>query len=375
MGIVPSILVSSSEVVLEQKPGRTSPLKNLTKNQTVVAKVLRVLSERRALLMIGGRKVSAKTYLPLQEGQKVLLKAVRADNRQVLKFEGLLAESAGPDQRQSIGSFGKARPYIILSQLLEDLNASKAGGLSAEHLGRLAALKDLIGVLSLRSDIPPTGDFLKRLIDGNGLLWESKLASLVSKGNLPSDPAAVEKLVSGDLKALVLQLLSHAKEAGAPEAFTGRLKEVLEGLEQHQLLNRQLLDNGGRYLLPIPMAEQPPLKFGQLLLGLGGRQKEEPPENRMVTVSFLLSLSHLGDLRADFSVLKKGLAGVFGVADETVRSLVTSHLPELRQKLQDHGFTVYDIACRLMAPQQLSEMSLVAQAVSSPSDGFFNLVV
>ncbi len=64
----------------------------------------------------------------------------------------------------------------------------------------------------------------------------------------------------------------------------------------------------------------------------------------MVTVSFLLSLSRLGQLRADFSVLKKGISGAFGVANEENRALVSSRLPELKQRLQAHGFTIYDIS-------------------------------
>jgi len=368
----PPILVSSSEVVLEQKPRGKSPLAHLALGQKVTAKVLEVISDRRALLMIGGQRVNAKTFLPLQAGQTVLLRMDRTGNRQVFKFEGV-AEGGGPDQRLPMGLFGKSQPYVMFSRLLEELPGLKAGGGDIEASRHLKVLRELVSGLGLKSDVPSHG-FLKRLMDTGGLLWESKMAALVSKGDPPT-PAAVQRLVSGDLKALVLQLLSDAKVSSAPEAFTEHLKGTLEGLEHHQLLNQHLLENEGRYLLPLLVGGQPPFQFGQLLLGLGDRKEGAVPEERVVTVSFLLTLSNLGELRADVSILKDRLTGAFGVADEANRELIIRYLPELRRKLRDHGFGVCDITCRVLEPEQLSEMSLVTQAMASPEDGFFNLVV
>lgn len=127
--------------------------------------------------------------------------------------------------------------------------------------------------------------------------------------------------------------------------------------------------------MPVPVMWPSALKFGQLLLDLGKKKTGGDRENQVVTVSFLLSLSRIGELRADFSILKKGITGAFGVVDEETRALISSHLPALRGRLQAHGFTVYDISCQLLAPERLSDMSLVDQAVAPPSDGFLNLVV
>jgi hypothetical protein len=367
----PRILVSSSEVILEQKPAGKPPLKQFVKGQVVSAKVLQTVSGRRALLLIDGQKVTAKTFLPLQKGQTILLKLEQAGDRQVFRFAGQPGATAGASQPVPMGSFGETGPYMVLARMLGELEALKPGD-AGGPLKHLAALKDLVGALSLKSETPATG-FLERLLGGSGLLWESKLAALVTRGAAPT-PEAVANLVAGDLKAVCLKFLSGAGGT-LPEALTAQLRGILEGLEQHQLLNQHLLENDGRYLVPIPLSDQQALKFGQLLLGLGGRKGEGGGKDRLVTVSFLLSLSQLGELRADFSILKTGLTGAFGVADEAARALVMEHLPELKQKLLDHGYSVLDISCRVLESQQLSEMSLLAQAVAPPDEGFFNLVV
>jgi hypothetical protein len=363
--------VSSSEIVLEQKPAGKQPLKQIAKGQVVPAKVLQAVSGRRALLLIDGQKVTAKTFLPLQTGQTILLKLEQAGDRQIFRFAGQPGDAAGSSQPIPMGSFGKAGPYVVLARMLDELETLKPGDISGP-LKHMAALKDIVGALSLKSETPGNG-FLARLLGGSGLLWESKLAGLVSGGTAPT-PEAVANLVAGDLKATCLKLLSGAGGT-LPETLANQLRGVLEGLEQHQLLNQHLLENDSRYLLPIPLSDQQVLKFGQLLLGLGGRKGEGARKDRLVTVSFLLSLSQLGEFRADFSILKTGLTGAFGVADEAARALVMEHLPELKQKLLDHGYSVLDISCRVLEPQHFSEMSLVAQAVAPPDEGFFNLVV
>jgi len=368
---VPPLLVSSSEVVLEQTPEGKLSLKHLKKGQTVTAKVLQAVSGRRALLMIGGQKVTARTFLPLQTGQTILLKLEQTGNGQVFKFAGLPGETAGANQPSVFGSFGTGRPYVMLAQLLDGLEASKSDG-PAGTPRHLTVLRNLVTTLSLTSGTP-SPVFLKRLMGGSGLLWESKLAALANRGETLT-PAAVDRLVAGDLKATLLRMLSgHGDTLSQPLAE--QVRGMLGGLERHQLFNHHLLENEGRYLLPIPLADQAFLKFGQLLLDLGDRKRSGAQKERLVTVSFLLSLSRLGELRADFSILKAGLTGAFGVADDAARALVNRHLPELRRKLGDHGYSVLDISCRVLERYQLSEMSLEAQAMAPPSDGFFNLVV
>ena len=355
----PSLLVSSSRIVLDRLPGEAPPLKNLTQGQVVTATVLQRPSDREVVLMVNGQQVTAKTFLPLASGQTVLLKVEQAGIHTVFKFMGQ-PEDLGGGQRLLLGALGKERPYLLMAELLKgtDLPEGTEGG-------GLGAIKQLLAETSLGSDAP--SGFLKRLLDASGMLWETKLATVLSGEKL--SPEAAERLIAGDLKALALQL-----QAGGQEAVAPQLKGILEGLEHLQLLNQQLFDTAGRFLLAVPMAWDATFKFGQLLLDLGGR-KEGGRENNLVNVSFLLTLSNLGDLRADFSILKQEITGMFGVADEDTNALVTAHLPLLAAKLQAHGFSVYNISSRVLAPEELSEATLLTRAVVSPESGLLNLVV
>ncbi len=119
----------------------------------------------------------------------------------------------------------------------------KTGG--PELTERLTVLDRLTTSMGLKTGTPAAG-FLQRLISGSGLLWESKLASALLQEQMPA-PAAIDALVGGDLKALTLQLLSGADTL--PEHLTEQLKGILNGLEQHQLLNQHLIDSVGEVFI------------------------------------------------------------------------------------------------------------------------------
>jgi len=361
----PQLLVSSSRLFIERGAGETPLLKHLAKDQMVSATVLQTLPDRQAVLSVNGQEVTAKTFLPLTPGETILLKVEQTGTHQVLKFMGRAEDVPGADQRFLPGSLGKAKPYLLLTRLLEGPLPPDA---SARLSERLTALKTLLSSVSFKSGEPSDG-FLKRLLDAGGLLWESKLAAATGK---PVPPDMLQRLAAGDLKALALQLQS---DSGLMPGMADQVKGFLDGMEQLQLLNQHLLDTAGRLLLSVPVLWPDAVTFGQLFLDLGeSGEGAKGRENKVVTISLLLSLSQLGDLRADFSILKKEITGTFGVSDEAALELISPYLPELDEKLSAHGFLVHDISCKILPPEELSETSLVSRA-AAPSEGLLNLVV
>ncbi|MBW2368706.1 MAG: hypothetical protein JRH15_12560 [Deltaproteobacteria bacterium] len=152
-----------------------------------------------------------------------------------------------------------------------------------------------------------------------------------------------------------------------------QVETFLERHETHQLLNQHAFERAGRFLLPLPMLWLSDLKFGQLLLDLGkSGDRDGNSGKRTVRVSFILNLSTVGDLRADFTILDKAVSGMFGLASEAACATVRNQLPELVKRLQMHGYTVYDITCQVLAPETLNTMTLVDQVAR---DGVLNVVI
>ena len=213
---------------------------------------------------------------------------------------------------------------------------------------------------------------LKNIIRGSGLLWEQKLTNaLLSGGDI--SPESLRRLVDGDLKAVALELMMLTNEGS--EETPQHLRSFVNTLDQLQLLNRFALDESGKVLLPLPLVWDNLLKFGQLLIDLGEKRSgKEADDERVIRVSMLLEMSNLGDIRADFSMLKRCISGTFGVGSDALKKFVDDHIPELVEGLRRIEFSVQKIDCRVLRPETLAGMSLADQMMPS-AEGTLSLMV
>ncbi len=366
------LLVSSTDVVLEKTTKVPSRLSSLQNGQLVEAKVLRVISDRQAQLRIKGETVTAKTYMPLRGGQTLMLRVGQTKGQLVLKFVDGAPGQETDSPLQLFRSFGKSGPYSMLPRLLDALHHLPREGKGREHHGILLKFRALLDSMALKS-ADGLREVLKSLIDGSGLAWESKLATLFNAGKGLSSEM-LQTLVSNDLKGLSLQLLGLQENMDDPALQ--QLKSFVDGIEKQQLLNQQSFDKFGKYLLPLPTFIPPEYRFGQLLLDLGEpKPGTDAGKKALVNISFLLELTQLGDFRADFSIYEKSITGAFGVATEDIAQLVDRWTPDLVEKIQRHGFSVYDISCRVLGLETLSGMTLLDEAISENTDGFLHLMI
>jgi hypothetical protein len=368
---LPSILVSSSEFVLEKKPGAKDPLSHFVKGQVVSARVLEVVSGRQAILLIDGKKMLAKTFVPLKQGQEIQLRATNTGFQPVLRLvEAVNGEMSG-GYIALIKSWGKSGPFRHLAELLarDRHNIMLATG-EKPLLATLNSLRQLVLDIALKSGEAAPG-FLNNLIQGSGLLWEKKLFSLMSTpGGVPSGANLVEK----DIKALAMRLLSL--ECDGQGVQLEGLRTFIDGLENLQLFNQFADEETGRYLFPLPILMQGDLKFGQMFLTLENcLNKSREEDGTVVKVSFLLTLTWLGDLRADFSVFGRAVSGAFGVATEEIKAFIEPRLIELTERLKSHGYEIWDLGCRVVGTEALAETALFDMAIEGTRKGVLNIVI
>lgn len=368
---LPSILVSSSEFTLEKKVGDRESHVGIPKGQIVNARVLDVISGRQSLLLIDGKTYLARTFVPLQQGQDIRLLSSGTEGHPVLKLvddpKGRIPEGVSA----LIKSWGNSGPFAYLGEVISKERQPAIHEFSSPPSIALARIRQLITGISLQSG-NPSPQFLNDLIQGSGLLWEKKLFSILqSSGDFGSE--MVKHLVEKDLKGLVMQLLSQdSSEVG--EYIEG-LKTFLGGLESLQLFTQYADEESGRYLLPLPVLMQGQLKFGQMLIDLGDRHKSEKESQSVVKVSFLLTLTQLGEMRADFSVFNQEISGVFYVTREEIKNFFDANMNELAEKLTAHGYSIRDIRCRLATEQDLSETTLFDKAIQGSHNGLLNLFI
>lgn len=234
-----------------------------------------------------------------------------------------------------------------------------------------------INDMALKPDSTFDAKTLRDLVKNSGLMWENKVRSfaeahMADRGSLLARESA-DALLANDVKALSMKLTQSVEPGSQNTVET--LKRFVDSLDKMQILNCHSSDETGRFLLPLPFFSGDTLRFGQLLIDLdrrGGSEKKEG--DRMVRVAFLLEMSQLGHIQADFAIFKKSLGGEFVVGSPSVKESIDEALPEFQSELALKGYTVTRMECRVTDPETLSRTSLTERMVNTDG-GAVNILI
>ncbi|MBF0302803.1 MAG: flagellar hook-length control protein FliK, partial [Desulfamplus sp.] len=292
-----------------------------------------------------------------------------------------------------------------------------------------ADIKNLLMSVALKSENVEV-DFLPRLLQKSGILMESKLADIVKMKNFSATSQKSESIsqklqssssssiststsfltstsssfestespqnsnsvqiapfptksssansaafIQEDIKGAVLNFIANSGFEASESISLNDIhsfQEFVQNLENVQLLNSHLSESG-KYIIPFPLFSGDQFSFGQLLIDLGQKDKDDEngssKENSLLKVSLFLEMTNLGPVRADFSVLKNNITGGFQVADQETADFFNSMLPELKERLQTHEYNVHRIECRVVEPEKLAEKSIINELLKSEEHG------
>ena len=190
--MITGIHISSSEMIINKDDGKKSTLPKFKNNQIINAKVLQLLPQGKALLLVKGQKVVAKTALLLKLGEEVQLKVLAQKPDIILKLMGPV-QKITPQQISSLVSF------FLKNETIPDIIGTQ-----------MTSVKEMLYALALKSD-KPDETFLPKLIEKSGLIWEKKVATILLGNKAPSDiKSGLDILLKQDIKGNILKALLMA---------------------------------------------------------------------------------------------------------------------------------------------------------------------
>lgn len=353
--MIPGQQISSLNLLPVENKGAALSLLNLKPGQIVNAKVLDVLPQGRVLLALAGLKVTVLTDLALTADTRLALEVTRAGDsislKPILPLPLSQAAPVGPNPTDS--------PAFFFSQIAKALPEL---GTTQDPI-----LKDILLSLSLKSGTPDE-NFLPRLIENIGMTLEKKMGVLGPPGDKKNIQPIMDALVKHDLKAAVLSLLS-SKGDGAAETFKG----ISNALESFQQINSQPGDTH-RFLLPFPILGPEQFEFGQLLVDVG-KKKEGKEGNKVIQIAFLMNMTALGGVRAQFSILDKAITGRFLLETPEICAYMADLIPELKNRLLSNEYQVRKIDCQVAPASAFAPNALVKALSSSREKSGLDLVI
>jgi len=358
------IQIFSPESKLQKTSETPLRLPGVKIGQLIRARILELLPHGGVRLMVAGQKLVAKTDLSLTPGTDLLLEVGREKGGLSLKpvsgGRGTQPQSFQP----SLTSAGSGKPASLAS-LFSRIN---------DHLPELGKLNDpavrgILHTLALKSGTRDN-QILPRILENLGLALEKKIGTLVSGSKKNTAGPAMKLLAMQDLKAAILHLISTETKEPAAKPLRG-ISSALESLQQ---LNTQ--GESSRFLLPFPVLTGDIFEFGQLFINTGEKGKQgEEKENRVIQIAFLMNMTSLGSVRADFSILKKEITGRFMLEDQSICDYIRSLIPELRQRLLSLDYKAGSIECRVGSKRALSPDALVRSMAGPAESRGLDLVI
>jgi len=353
--MITGVHISSSEMVITKDNGKKTSLPQFKKNQVINAKVLSLLPHGKALLLVNNQKLSAKTAMLLKPGEEVQLKVVQEKDAIILKL-------IGPVQKMTTSQISSLVSFFSKNESMPDIGQTK-----------IPQVKELLYDMALKSE-KADKSFLPKLIEKSGVVWEKKLAQVLLGNKSAQDiKLGLDILLNRDIKGNIQKELFIRD----PQQFE-TLKVAAgfaETIENFQLLNHQSSDSG-RFLLPFPVFSESAFSFGQLLIDTGDKTKTNNKDaDKLINISFLLNMTQLGPLRADFSILKKEITGQFLLKDDETCAYVNSMILELKTRLANIEYHVRKIDCKTAKKEEIQESIFIESLVTARDDSVLNIVI
>jgi len=352
--MISKIHISPSEMMIQKEAGKAI-VKSVFKNDQVVkARVLHLLSPGKIQLLINGQTITANTGLLLNPGEELELKVVQQKDSVLFKLQ----EPSKP---------GGTKQLVSLIRFL-----SKNNRLSDIARTKIPDLKKFLQETALKSG-RRDDSFLPRLIENNGMMWEKKLGSLLKVQGQDLVNLNLAQLQKQDLKGVLLNQLALATPGG--EVMEKTVAGYLETLESFQLLNTQTSESG-RYLIPFPVFTGSSLNFGQLLIDTGDKKEDKNSDShKVIRVSFLLNMTNLGAVRADFSILKKAINGRFLLENDVMCEYMKSVIPELKARFEQMDYSMGNIDCLTAEKVQIHPDILMESLFEHGDDSVLNIII
>jgi len=321
-------------------------------------RVVKSLGNQKAIINLKGTEVLAETRSSLTTGSNIVVRVAHLKPTVVLS---LLS--------QDISSLGKSASLIKtflpnqvpFGQVVERLQRIIGEQWFARHLAfdktLYQNLKSTLSTIVFDEEKMFKPEFLSNFLNRSGLLYETKLKRLISKGQLPR---FLEHEINNDLKGLLLRI-SEAPDLnkGFFNKVTGEddfsrekigyflktVRELINNIELSQLANFIRKREDDCIYLQIPLAFQDEIDDAELYLYCNRRGRKTDAEKEELGLVFLLNMEGLGYLKIDVNIKKKLIYCQVSVEDPEVAGFISGFLPSLKDRLSALDYVVEKVDC------------------------------
>jgi hypothetical protein len=323
----------------------------LSVGEVIEVQVLEKSGPSRFILDAKKLTLLAESDLPLAAGEKLTVKVQQLSPAIILRL-------LTPEQPSPLLTREHALAYLAKSEALGELFTVGRDVLDQKSLlallpdkakGQIRNILKIMDASVFSEKTLKNPMFVKDYISNLGLLLESSLRKVVE--------GREGKLEEG-LKGALLKL----SEALQTEATPGRLTDPEAGhridqllkltetstqtIENHQVINVSNRENGGNYVLQLPILFPDGIRNGELFIEVDQDKNGQGGQKKYKVVMFL-DMDSLGEVMIDASLTGRTLTCFFKVGDPETRQFISPFLDELKNSITGLGYDCGPLTCIL----------------------------
>jgi hypothetical protein len=350
-------IASLVKAIFDPQMNRSAWMQEIVKTGDVFRlQIIDVKDDQRALVDFGKFRAIAEIRFPVKIGDELLVKVTDTEGQ-------LRLQLIDPDSKASSGGNNAIKNLEILSvdvfnKIQSDvkLAAGQILALPDRQLppepirNALDALNAHFASIDLNRAVTKWLPLLKSYLENAGFFFETKLEDIIHKFDehpksqlaeaLAGDPE-IKRIFAKDLKPILLilneyleahdstsKLLSAKSDSGLRSTLEMLLADIVN--QQTRAVNRyELPEPYHVFSCSIPLKE----KRQTAALKLYCPKKKKNGSKAGFKISLLLEMEHIGEIRADFFLLKKDLTITFFVKDNACKRLLDESFTEIRNAL------------------------------------------
>jgi hypothetical protein len=331
-------------------------LKGVVLGETFQTTILEKLTGNKYTLALKNLQIPATSNIPLNVGEKLVVKVDSLKPQIVLSIVGNKNQSSDAKINEKLLQW-RANPESLLhvidkvagfTKLLQ--TADLPPMISKSDIDKLIKLFDSI-IFSPRTKNNPL--FLKEFVTKMGLLLESSLRQLISEAS----KGRLEKPLQDNLKALLLKLSSAVGQVlrdnlKLDSEITAKLanilaftNEALKTIEVKQVLNSVFQDSDNGMVLQVPVALADGFRLADIFITPEDKNGQGKTKFSSCSVTIFLDLDILGKIAVNASVREGGINCVIKCERVEVKDLISDNLDELKNSLSGTGYRLGYIDC------------------------------
>jgi hypothetical protein len=331
-------------------------LRSVVLGEILPTTVMEKLAGNKYLLALNNLHIEATSTIPLNVGEKLVVKVDSLQPQIVLTIVENQNQSSDANVNESLRQW-RSNPESflqVISKVAEFAKLVQTGDLPLKlanlDLAKLVKLFDNI-IFSSRTKNNPL--FLQEFVAKTGLLLENTLKQLVAQ----AARGISEKPLEDNLKSLLLKLASAVEDVLQEKSkldsqISARLTniaaftdEALKSLETRQVINTVFQDSDNGLVLQIPVALAEGFRLADIFITPEEKNEQGKRKFSSCSVAVFLDLDILGEIVVSANVREGGFGCVIKCAREDVKDLINEKLDELKISLAKTGYRVDYVDC------------------------------